>query len=268
MMRPVVLLTALLWSVAVPASAQTARVNGVILDSAGGGLSGVEVLVLGSDLRTTSGDGGKFTLAGLPAGRITLQTRRIGYKPVEVMADLDPLREATVSIRMMAEGVVLPEIAVEGRSFKPAKYATTTKYDDFFRHKRSGFGTLISREEIEKMNAFHTVDILRSIPGVNVTMREADPLTARVRFARCSGRSANVDVYLDGRLQIVRDSVAVAGFEQRIGGMWGSRISVALASISAPHIEMIEVFRGASEIPGEYNSSNACAVIAIWTRWN
>jgi hypothetical protein len=262
MMRPVVLLTALLWSVTAQAPAQTARVSGVIVDSMGRGLDGVEVLVLGSDLRTGSRDGGKFTLAGLPAGRITLQARRIGFKAVEVMADLDPLREATVSIRMMAEGVVLPEIEVKGRTEKPERYAATTKYDDFFRRQRMGFGAFISRDQIEKMNAFHAVDILRAVPGVIVTFREADPISARVRFTRCRGPGANADVYIDGRRVAVRDSVEAAS-----GGL-GSRVSAALAGVSAPHIEMIEVFRGPSEIPAEYDAANACAIIAIWTRWN
>jgi predicted CoA-binding protein len=40
-----------------------------------------------------------------------------------------------------------------------------------------------------------------------------------------------------------------------------------LSRINPSDIEMIEVFRGPSEIPGIYHW-NGCAVIAIWTRWN
>jgi hypothetical protein len=38
-----------------------------------------------------------------------------------------------------------------------------------------------------------------------------------------------------------------------------------LERINPAAIEMIEVFRGASEIPPEFHW-NGCAVIAIWTR--
>jgi hypothetical protein len=241
---------------------QTAALGGIVKDSVGAGLSGVEVRVLGTQARATSDAEGRFRLQGLIVGRVTLQARRVGLRPAEVAVDLDPAREAAVTIRMLAEGVTLPDIEVRGRSEKPVKYAGTTKYDGFFRRQRAGFGTFISREQIEKMNVFHAVEILRSIPGVNVTFREADPITARVRVQRCSGPGANIDVYVDGRLQMARDSVAIPG-----GGV-GSRVSVALAGISAPHIEMVEIFRGAAEIPGEYDGGNACAIIAIWTRWS
>jgi hypothetical protein len=244
------------------AAGQAAGVRGIVLDSSGGALSGVEVRVAGTDSRTTSGASGEFRLHGLVPGRSTLQARRIGFRMAEVAVDLDPVREATVTIKMQAEGVVLPEIEVKGRLDKPARYAATTKYDDFFRRQRAGFGTFITREQIEKSNAFHTLDILRGMPGFRVMMQEADPITAKVRLARCQGPGSNIDVYIDGKLQMVRDSVATAD------GPKGSRVSVALASISAPHIEMIEVFRGAAEIPGEYDGANACAVIAIWTRWS
>jgi hypothetical protein len=262
MPRHLVVLGVLLWSVAAPALAQTGRVSGVVLDSAGRGIEGVEVRVLGSELRAVSGVDGKFAIAGVRSGRVTLQARRIGFSAAELMADVEPEREAVVTIRMRAEGVVLPEIEVKGRADKPERYAGTTKYDDFFRRQRTGLGAFVSRDQIEKMNAFHAVDILRAVPGVNVTFREADPISARVRFTRCRGPGANADVYIDGRRVVVRDSVEAAS------GGWGSKVSAALAGVSAPHIEMIEVFRGPSEIPAEYDAANACAVIAIWTRWN
>jgi hypothetical protein len=40
-----------------------------------------------------------------------------------------------------------------------------------------------------------------------------------------------------------------------------------LSRINPSDIEMIEVYRGASEIPGVFHW-NGCAVIAVWTRWN
>ena len=241
---------------------QTAGVTGVVRDTMGRALDGVEVVVAGINSHAVTGADGRFSLTGLHPGRGVLQVRRIGYRPTEIEITLAAQREETVEIRLVAQTVVLPEIEVKGRNLKPSRYATTAKYDDFFRHQRSGFGTFITRDQIDRMNAFHTADILRSVPGFNVTFRDADPTTAQVRMARCSGRSARINVYIDGTLQRVRDSV-----ESPMGGI-GSLVSVALAGISAPHIEMMEVFRGAAEIPGEFDSGNACAVIAIWTRWN
>src|SRR5512145_2997176 len=94
----------------------------------------------------------------------------------------------------------LPEITVEADRFaKPARYAATTKYDDFFRRRKTGFGTFITREAIEKMNAFHTHEIIRNVPGVRVSSMSGDPETVRVNFVRCSGGRSNVAVYVDGQ---------------------------------------------------------------------
>ncbi|MGH7560271.1 MAG: TonB-dependent receptor plug domain-containing protein, partial [Gemmatimonadales bacterium] len=116
------------------------------------------------------------------------------------------------------------------------------------------------------LSAFHTIDILRNIPGIVVKPQSSDPNAAKVRFARCSGPSANVEVYIDGIRQMQRDSVAPVGFESD-SNAYGNRVSVSLSRIAAPEIKMMEVFRGVGQIPGELNE-NACAVVMIWTRWN
>jgi hypothetical protein len=38
-----------------------------------------------------------------------------------------------------------------------------------------------------------------------------------------------------------------------------------LSRVSAPQVEMVEVYRGVSELPEEFRE-NACAAIGIWTR--
>jgi len=40
-----------------------------------------------------------------------------------------------------------------------------------------------------------------------------------------------------------------------------------LSRVNPSDIEMIEVYRGLSEIPGVFHW-DGCAVIAVWTRWN
>ena len=151
----------------------------------------------------------------------------------------------------------LPEITVEADRFaKPPRYSATTKYDDFFRRRKAGFGTFITREAIEKMNAFHTHEIIRNIPGVRVSSMSGDPETVRVNFVRCSGGRSNVAVYIDGQRLI-----------PRVGRGQGGDLAEMLSRISAPQIEMMEVYRGTAEVPGEL-SEDACAAVVIWTRWN
>lgn len=158
----------------------------------------------------------------------------------------------------------LPEITVEAdRYAKPAKYAATTKYDDFFRRRKLGFGTFFTRDEIEKMNAFHTHEIIRDVPGVRVSSVSADPEMVRIRLSGCD----QVAVYIDGRRLIRPMAAPVPGGSGGIRSMGDNTLALMLAQISVPQIEMMEVYRRVAEIPGELNE-DACAVIAIWTRWN
>ena len=65
-----------------PARAVTGRITGRVLDAkTGAGLTDAGVQVVGTTLGTMSGVDGRFTLAAVPAGTVTLQVRRIGYQP-------------------------------------------------------------------------------------------------------------------------------------------------------------------------------------------
>jgi hypothetical protein len=73
-------------------------------------------------------------------------------------------------------------------------------------------------------------------------------------------------VWIDGRLQIG------GGFDRGNGGSPNRRalsteLAALLEQIAPAGIEMIEVYRGVSQIPGVFHW-DGCAVIAIWTRYN
>ena len=70
----------------VPApAAATGRIVGRIIDAeSGAGLSDAGVQVVGTTLGTMSGVDGRFALARIPAGTVTIQVRRIGYAPKTV----------------------------------------------------------------------------------------------------------------------------------------------------------------------------------------
>jgi hypothetical protein len=60
----------------------TGRIVGRIIDAASGaGLSDAGVQVVGTPIGTMSGVDGRFTIANVPAGTVTIMVRRIGYAP-------------------------------------------------------------------------------------------------------------------------------------------------------------------------------------------
>src|SRR5215475_7288547 len=64
---------------------QTGRVVGRVIDATSGqGITDAGVSIVGTTLGTHSGVDGRFQIAGIAAGTVTIQVRRIGYAPKEV----------------------------------------------------------------------------------------------------------------------------------------------------------------------------------------
>ena len=243
---------------------QGIELRGTVRDPDARPISGAVVRT--PEARTLTDSLGRFVLRGLSGGLIRLELRGIGYRPLTVTVSL-PAPGDGLNLVMQLDRTVLPEIRATARPTKPAEYLGTTKYDGFFQRQKLGLGTFISREQIERMNAFHTLEIFRGIPGFYVNVgNPGDPYSADIRLARCTGADAKVSVWIDGRLQIG------GGFDRGNTGWPNPRalsteLAALLEQIAPAGIEMIEVYRGASQIPGVFHW-DGCAVIAIWTRYN
>jgi hypothetical protein len=179
--------------------------------------------------------------------------RRIGYRPLVVKIDPLPPADDTLLVELESVPVQLSEISVVGRATKPLRYAGTTKYDEVFLRHNVGFGTLVTREEIDSRFGLHTYELLQSIPGIRIW--NGPP--KRIRFARCQ-EPGGISVFIDGVRQLAADNTFGVGEEPAVE---------MLSRINPADIEMIEVYRGVSELPGVFHW-NGCAVIAVWTRWN
>lgn len=113
-LRAFVLLAAVL---SLPLNAQTpstGRIVGRIVDATtGAGIADVGVQVVGTTLGVRSGVDGRFAIAAVPAGTVTLQARRLGYAPktvtglvLEVGKTLDQsIALATSSVQLTAQVV-------------------------------------------------------------------------------------------------------------------------------------------------------------------
>jgi hypothetical protein len=241
-------------------SAQGVELRGTVRDPDARPIAGVEIRA--AQTQTLTDSLGRFVVRGLSGDSVRLELRRIGYQGLTRTVSLR-VPSGELELVLHPEAVVLPEIRATARPTKPAKYLGTTKYDGFFQRQKLGLGTFITREQIERMNAFHTLEILRGVPGINVSIGNGDPTDADIRIPKCFGVNSKVTVWIDGKMQLASSSPG------RDPGHPGRNIDLAehLARITPSNIEMVEIYRGASQIPGVF-SWDGCAVIAIWTRYN
>jgi hypothetical protein len=242
-----------------PLPAQThaherARIVGRVFDQSYQLVSGVDVFVNRGEVRAVTDTSGIFHLQILPSDS-TVGFRKIGYRPLVVRIDPLPRAEDTLLVQLESVPLQLAEITVIGRATKPLRYAGTTKYDEVFQRRKLGLGTLVTREDIDRRFGVQTFELLATIPGVHIW--NGPP--KRIRFARCQD-PAGISVFIDGVLEMSSDSRSSAGFNEE-------PVVEALSRINPSDVEMIEVYRGASEIPAVFHW-DGCAVIAIWTRWN
>jgi hypothetical protein len=220
----------------------TARLDGIVHAPNGDPMGDVQLLVRGSAAQGTTDAQGHFTLAGLPAGTFTLEARHLGFAPARMIVDLASHRTTTVTLTLDKQAAVLNTVHVYG------KRSSRRSLTDFLERQRRGFGHFITRADIEKQHAFEISDLLRRIPGVRVVLTATgfgNTLVMRggdqTSFAGCVPV-----VYVDG-MRIYLE----AGFD--INSI------VALQDIAG-----IEVYRGASETPPQFQG-NGCGAVVIWT---
>jgi len=229
-----------------------ASLVGRVVDETRHLVPGVEVFVNRGEVRAITDTAGIFHLQIL-ASDSTVGFRRIGYRPLIVKIDPLPAVDDTLLVQLESVPIQLSVVTVIGTPTKPLRYAGTTKYDEVFLRRRVGLGTLITRDDIDQRFGLRTYELLQNIPGIHVW--NGPP--KRLRFTRCQD-PGGIIVFVDGVRQLNDSSALELGEEPVIE---------TLSRINPSDIEMIEVFRGPSEIPGIYHW-NGCAVIAIWTRWN
>lgn len=227
-------------------------------------IAGVEVVVNRRELRATTNGSGVFTIS-VSARDSTVAFRRIGYRPMLVVLHPLPPTNDTILVELVESPVQLPEVITSAPPIKPLRYAGTTKYDDVFLRQRVGFGTLITRDMVDNRLGGSTADLLQGIPGVRVS----NGLPKRIQFARCQD-PGGIAVFIDGSRQIPGSQGP--GKTQMFGAVArpSTEESPEVEMLSRVHprdVEMIEVYRGVSQIPGAYHW-NGCAVVAVWTRWN
>jgi hypothetical protein len=222
-------------------------IDGVVTDSSLMVLAGVTVSIVGTKTEVTTDERGHFRISGLPAGRLMLMIRRIGYvslpSVVEVAAG-DTLRGSFALERIVP---ALDTVVVAARE-------PNTFLSEFDQRRRLGVGQFMTRAEIEKLHFVETVDYLLAfrstqLIGNRLLNRRDRPLM-----------DCPFQFFLDGILVNTPDVYSQLPHPEELEG--------------------IEVYSGASTIPLQYkpvgdgggtrsvslSGGASCGVVLLWTR--
>lgn len=223
-----------------PAPLGTSAVAGTVTSNAGKPLEGAQVMLLGTRLITRTDEKGAFRLGGLPAGTQSIEIREIGYAPRRFAVDLAPNRESRLAAVLDERATLLQAMEVQAKK--------GSDIPGFDQRKRQGLGTYLSREDIEKRGAINASDLLRGLPGVQVTWDGSEYVVQMTRSASL-GYSCPVQYYIDGAPFLA----ATDEIDQ---------------TLRPEDIEAIEVYKSGSETPMQFQGAGGspCGTIVIWTR--
>lgn len=229
---------------AAPAAAQdrprTVVLRGTVEDTAGVGVRGAEVTILGGSRTVTTGAQGRFLVPDLPVGRSVVRVRYIEYKPLYFEIEVAKAERADtveVIVTLDRRPLVLPEVVVVGRAGAADETIVPSRLEGFYERRARGAGDFFTQRDIERMNPMRVADVLRTVAGFTPSSRGVNPPS------RCN-----------------RATVWVNGAPIR------GNINNALDTVSPYDVQAMEVYKGVGELPPEYGAFGSTCAILIWTK--
>jgi hypothetical protein len=222
---------------------RAARLTGRVADAVGAAIVKAEVLVTNTSFHVQTGDDGRFELGGLPSGPIEVVVRRLGFAPAKIALELGDGELRDIRVLLAPVAMVMDSVAVTATAEPPA---VEKAYGGFEMRKSRGFGTFITREQIEKKNPRVTTDLFRSVSGVKLLRENGTPTVVSSRLGTMA--YCPVRYYVDG-----------ASYP-----LYGQSIDIMVQVVD---IGAIEVYPGGASVPPQFGGrESACGVVAIWTR--
>jgi hypothetical protein len=200
-------------------------------------IAGARVKVVGSAVEGTTNANGEFSVAGLPSGTQSVETRAMGYFPDTRAVDVTRER-VPVLIGLTTLKHVLDTMHVRATAL------TVKDLFGFDHRRRVGAGRFFGAEDVTRWHPQQLTDLLRHSPSMSLVPMEPFGFALRVR----GSSTCSPSIFLDGRLL----------------HRW--ELADLNAIVPPAQLEAMEVYT-AQQAPAEFRARNEhCASIVVWTR--
>ncbi len=219
------------------AQGATSSIRGQIVEQGTGTpVFGAHITLLGTTKAATSDSAGRFAFGALTPGLYVIQVANIGFTKGIFQLEIGEGEAVNRVFELTPRTYGLEPLTVEAR-----RRVQGRRYEEFNQRQARGIGTFITADQITRRNPANLMDMMRTVRGVR---------------AECAGSDC-----------IVKFQGQPTGCEPKyILDNLPSDSHIA-QSLSPSDVYGIEIYRGASEIPGEYSGMDAaCGVIVIWTK--
>jgi hypothetical protein len=219
---------------ALPLLRGTATLSGTVRTVDGRPLADAHVRVVDAGPSTVTDSAGHFELQHLPAGSQVAEARKLGYTLGSTQVELRRGQAAATEMRL-TRFISLDSVHV---------LAQRLRYREFEDHRRHGvLGTFLNAEQITRRAAFYTSDLLRTVPGVEVSGDLQDIVLKSTRMPPSRpGIKCEMNVVIDGAPQM------------------------QVNMVTPNMIGAIEVYPSPVSVPLQYATSSPCGAVIIWTK--
>jgi len=245
--------------VLLPAAAAAQRVDSTVtligrvrdeVDS--GAIAHATINVLGTSLVAYPDGKGQFRLDGIQPGTREVIIRALGYAK---LIQSDEFRDSGIIRRdyyMQRIPHLLTQMVVQGRAMRVPR-----GMEEIYRRGARGWGTFITREQIDSLEPIDLKTILATIPGVYTNDRG-------VAFQRCPNYW-EPQLWIDG--QRVTRFKRQPQLDRNRGGPSPDPyfLNELLTGILPRQVQAMEVYASNSSTPAEFMDGSGCGTIAIWT---
>jgi hypothetical protein len=247
-----------------PGAASCQTVVGRVIESDGGPISGavIDFRLESRELvaRTASDDAGIFRLGPVEPGEYFVFVERLGYETTQSILSLRDGDSINVELRMEVEAIPLEPIVVTASSRPAWEHIQPPAMWEFWERKdymeKLGIGNFYTWEDIKPVAGLKAAQVVADFAPNFYTDSHPDRITSffiRGRF------ECDPLLFLDGHL--------LRGDPQMRGGRMEELPPILDDYIDSSLIAAVEIYRGGSDVPGEYRLPGSnCGVAAVWSQ--
>jgi hypothetical protein len=219
----------------------------VVLRDSGTPVKGALILYLATARADTTDSLGRFEIRDLPAGINKFLVSAPGVPRSTLVLPFAPGERLERTLEVELAGAPVVGEAPSPAAQPIAGVAVTApapldrRFGDFERRQRTGRGQYITRKTIEDGGYYSLQDAMRNLRGVKVD---------------CGGGAGCFITMARAPMGCIPEYIV----DEMVSNSFGAQTPVR-------DIEAVEVYTGASDVPGEFAGRNAaCGLVIIWTK--
>lgn len=230
----------------------TATLLGRVRDEVdSGAVAHATINILGTNLVTYADGKGQFRIDGIRPGERELVIRALGYAKLIQSDDFRFTGVGRHDYYMKRVPRLLTEMVVHGRAMRVPR-----GMEEVYRRGARGWGTFITREQIDSLDPIDLKTMLATIPGVH-------PNDRGVTFERCLA-SWPPQLWIDGQrvTRFKRNDQRDRNFGFPPPDPYF--LNELLTGILPRQVQAIEVYPSNSSTPADFMDGSGCGTIVVW----